>query len=305
MLDYFISLQETEDLMDNYYTPFIKSKLNDKTEYYKKEIKRLDKELDKIKTAYIKGITKLEDFDSEIKHIKARQKELQKQLSNQEEYNNLSFTLDDLLIFQDKQRVDLLTNPSDYLNLLTNWLLLSKEKEKDIISHYVDYIEIDKIDDKYQIVGFNVLKSYVFDLIDNYVKYSAPAAFKLFIQGKDKIPVDLNIKTDDEAKEYFNKLQRITKTTTDCDLKYREIYFDVSSGKKEIKMKKNERLVRIILLKGKPEDKYSNNTKLGVITIDLDKVKDLYSKEYLDFISNTSDEYRKTIRNKLQELYNN
>ena len=53
-----LELAKQDDLINNYYTPFIKSKLEDKTEDYKKEIKELDKQLDRIKTAYIKGVVK-------------------------------------------------------------------------------------------------------------------------------------------------------------------------------------------------------------------------------------------------------
>ena len=53
-----LELAKQDDLINNYYTPFIKSKLENKTEDYKKEIKELDKQLDRIKTAYIKGVVK-------------------------------------------------------------------------------------------------------------------------------------------------------------------------------------------------------------------------------------------------------
>ena len=47
-----------------------------------KEIKVLDKQLDRIKTAYIKGIVKLEDFDKEIKHIEYQKTNLKKDKKN-------------------------------------------------------------------------------------------------------------------------------------------------------------------------------------------------------------------------------
>ena len=44
------------------------------------------------------------------------------------EYENLSFTLDD---FEDKQTIDLYSNSSNLLSLLSNWIVLSrKEKQK-------------------------------------------------------------------------------------------------------------------------------------------------------------------------------
>lgn len=120
---FMLELAKQDDLINNYYTPFIKSKLEDKTEDYKKEIKDLDKQLDRIKTAYIKGVVKLEDFDKEIKHIEYQKSDLEKRQKGQKQYEDLSFTLNDLLIIQDIQEIEFYTNP----DVLNNWSNKSKE----------------------------------------------------------------------------------------------------------------------------------------------------------------------------------
>lgn len=51
-----LSLVYIDDLFNDYYTPFIKSKLDYSKVDYKKELKELDKEKNRIKTAYVKGI---------------------------------------------------------------------------------------------------------------------------------------------------------------------------------------------------------------------------------------------------------
>ena len=61
----------------------MKSKLNNKELDYNKEIKELDKQLDRIKAAYIKSIMKLEDFDKEIKHIEYQKNNLETKLKEQ------------------------------------------------------------------------------------------------------------------------------------------------------------------------------------------------------------------------------
>ena len=89
-------LLETKELIDNYYTPFIKSKLENEEVDYQKEIKELDKQLDRIKTAYIKGIVKLEDFEKDLKQIEFKKQDLEKKQKEQKQYENLSFTADGL-----------------------------------------------------------------------------------------------------------------------------------------------------------------------------------------------------------------
>lgn len=135
---FMLELSKQDDLINNYYTPFIKSKLEDKTEDYKKEIKELDKQLDRIKTAYIKGVIKLEDFDKEIKHIGYQKSDLEKRQKEQKQYENLSFTLNDLLIIQDMQEIEFYTNPG----VLNNWSNKSKEEKQKIIGKYIDNITI-------------------------------------------------------------------------------------------------------------------------------------------------------------------
>ena len=135
---FMLELAKQDDLINNYYTPFIKSKLEDKTEDYKKGIKELDKQLDRIKTAYIKGVVKLEDFDKEIKHIEYQKSDLEKRQKEQKQYENLSFTLNDLLIIQDMQEIEFYTNP----DVLNNWSNKSKEEKQKIIGKYIDNITI-------------------------------------------------------------------------------------------------------------------------------------------------------------------
>lgn len=99
-----IELVKQDELINDYYTPFIKSKLDNKQADYEKEIKNLDKQMDRIKTAYIKGVLKLNDFDKEIEHIEYQRTELTNKLKEQKQYENLSFTVDDLLIIQDNKK---------------------------------------------------------------------------------------------------------------------------------------------------------------------------------------------------------
>lgn len=84
MLAAVIELTKTDELINDYYTPFIKSKFDNKQIDYDKQIKDLDKQLDRIKTAYIKGVMKLEDFDKEIKHIEFQKNDLEKKFKNKD-----------------------------------------------------------------------------------------------------------------------------------------------------------------------------------------------------------------------------
>ena len=212
---FMLELAKQDDLINNYYTPFIKSKLEDKTEDYKKEIKDLDKQLDRIKTAYIKGVVKLEDFDKEIKHIEYQKSDLEKRQKGQKQYEDLSFTLNDLLIIQDIQEIEFYTNP----DVLNNWSNKSKEEKQKIIGKYIDNITIEKKNNKFEISNIEFRKNYLEDMIYNHYKFNTPCNVYMY-EDEYGIPLKLNheLKTMKEAENYFKRLE---KYVGDYKLNYR------------------------------------------------------------------------------------
>ena len=300
LLDTFIKLQEKEQLLNDYYTPFIKSKLEDHTEDYKKELKELDKQMDRIKAVYIKGILKVEDFEQEIKQIEYRKKELNNNIKNQKQYDDMNFTTDDLMIFEDKQQVDYYTNPSTYLSLITNWIMLNKKDKHKLISHYIDNIELERHGDKIKIININMLKSYLSAQLKNHKEYGTPNSLELFETDDGVVALNTELRTSASAIKYYSKLKAYMKQFTDCEFNYIEDYIDLNDEEYSIMIKETERVLRIIALKG---DKKIDKVKLGFITIDLNNVKDLYSKEYKDFINEFSNEYKVLVRKEFNRKF--
>ena len=142
---FLIELNKQDELINDYYTPFIKSKLDNKQIDYDKEIKELDKQLDRIKNAYIKGILKIEDFENEIKQIEFNKNDLTKKYQEQKQFENLSFTVDDLLVLQDKQQIDEFVKPELFFINLNKWLNTPRDKKQKLFAKYIDFIEIEKI----------------------------------------------------------------------------------------------------------------------------------------------------------------
>ena len=266
-----------DSLLNNYYTPFIKSKLDNSEIDYKKEIKELDKQMDRIKTAYIKGILKIEDFDKEIKHIEFKRNELENKQKEQKQYENLSFTLDDLLILQDKQEVEMVTESDNYIKTFNEWDILDREEKQKIIAKYIDNIVIEKDNNKINIISSEFRSSYLKDLQVNHNEYGMPYNIPLF---KDDLGCSLNmnhdIKTKEEVKKYFDKL---CSTLTDYKFNYYEVNVDDEVDITNYKTNSElEKIIRLIILK--QDKRYKRNTtKLGVISIDLTKSKTSMSIE--------------------------
>ncbi len=268
---FMLELAKQDDLINNYYTPFIKSKLEDKTEDYKKGIKELDKQLDRIKTAYIKGVVKLEDFDKEIKHIEYQKSDLEKRQKEQKQYELLSFTLNDLLIIQDMQEIEFYTNP----DVLNNWSNKSKEEKQKIIGKYIDNITIEKKNNKFEISNIEFRKNYLEDIIYNHYKFNTPCNVYMY-EDEYGIPLKLNheLKTMKEAEDYFKRLEKYV-----GDYKLNYYISEIDEKEKRFNYTQNNDAEKIIRLIGIGDKRKKDNFKLGVITLDLSMFKDKDEKE--------------------------
>ena len=268
---FMLELAKQDDLINNYYTPFIKSKLEDKTEDYKKEIKDLDKQLDRIKTAYIKGVVKLEDFDKEIKHIEYQKSDLEKRQKGQKQYKDLSFTLNDLLIIQDIQEIEFYTNP----DVLNNWSNKSKEDKQKIIGKYIDNITIEKKNNKFEISNIEFRKDYLEDMIYNHYKFNTPCNVYMY-EDEYGIPLKLNheLKTMKEAENYFKRLEKYV-----GDYKLNYYISEIDEKENRFNYTQNNDVEKIIRLIGIGDKRKKDDFKLGVITLDLSMFKDKDEKE--------------------------
>lgn len=268
---FMLELAKQDDLINNYYTPFIKSKLEDKTEDYKKEIKDLDKQLDRIKTAYIKGVVKLEDFDKEIKHIEYQKSDLEKRQKGQKQYEDLSFTLNDLLIIQDIQEIEFYTNP----DVLNNWSNKSKEDKQKIIGKYIDNITIEKKNNKFEISNIEFRKNYLEDMIYNHYKFNTPCNVYMY-EDEYGIPLKLNheLKTMKEAENYFKRLEKYV-----GDYKLNYYISEIDEKENRFNYTQNNDVEKIIRIIGIGDKRKKDDFKLGVITLDLSMFKDKDGKE--------------------------
>lgn len=278
MLGSIIELTKTDELINDYYTPFIKSKYDNKQIDYDKQIKDLDKQLDRIKTAYIKGIMKLEDFDKDIKHIEFQKSELEKKYQEQRQYENLSFTVDDLLILQDKHNIDTFVKPEIFFANIYGWLNKSREEKQRIISTYIDNLVVERKEDKTIIKETHFRTSFLLDLINYNQDYGLPLNWFLFEDDYGySLPMNKELKTIEQAQNYFNKLVR----TLGSDYKLNYYFVESDDDLSDISFSSNvdiEKIVRIIAINDKKKYKDSK-LKLGIITVDLSDIKNINGEQ--------------------------
>ena len=279
-------LIKKDNMINKYYTPFIKSKIDNNTDEITKKIKDLEKQKDRIKSAYMQGIVKMNEFGNELKSIEYNIKELNKKLKEQKQYENFSFTTNDLLVLEDKERIDNIVNPEIMLENILNLVNAPREQMQKIIATYIDTIEIMKEQGKTKLLFIEYRKSFLADLVNYHNNYNVPYNWEIFEDESGiKIPMNHEGKTSAEAKAYFNKLQetisqdklKLNYYETEADKELKDISF-IPNGD-------NEKILRLIVLSD--SKKYNDKTlRLGVITLDMESV--VYSR--LNKIKETKNE---------------
>ena len=263
-------LIQKDNLINKYYTPFIKSKLDNNTEEYSKKIKELEKQKDRIKSAYMQGIVKMDEFGNELKSIEFNIEELNKKIKEQKQYENFNFTTNDLLILEDTKKIDELIYPDKIMENILSLTNSPREEMKRIIATYIDNIEVSKVGEQTELKYIEYRKSFLADLVNFHNEYGVPCNWSIFEDSSgSKIAMNHEGKTHKEAQEYFDKLQDTIKNDK-LKLNYYEIEAD--DQLEDVGFIPNgdlEKVLRLIVLSD--SKKYNDKTlRLGVITLDME-----------------------------------
>ena len=160
-----------------------------------------------------------DECDDELKQIVYKRQVLEKQEQDNKQYENLNFTMDDLLLIKDKQEIDNYIHPENIINTFTRWNLLEKTEKQKLIAKYIDDIEIEKLGAKIEIKKINLRKSFYYDLINYHNSYDTPLDLFMFID-EDKLPIPIahnDFRTRIKIENYVNKLKEM------YDVNYYEI----------------------------------------------------------------------------------
>lgn len=263
-----------DNLVNDYFTPFIKSKLGSDKTNYQKQLKELDKQQDRIKAAYIKGIVKIDEFEKDLKHIEYQREQTHIKIKEQKQYESLNFTVDDLTIVQDKQVIETLLFPELMIAKINEWHIMPRKEKQRLIARYIDDIEIKKTNNSVEIVHTNFRRIMFTDLLERKGKVDLPIEFDIFRDEDDrKVPLHLGgFKTKEEALAYVKKLRIF------YDVNYYVSELDEQTGEFSYEDETAEqKIISVIPLKDK--NKYQpDKLELGLIGIDLPSVKNSFEE---------------------------
>jgi len=137
----------------------IKQKVENPIELLEKEIKDLKAKDDRLKQAYLEGIFVLEDYKKEKKNIDKNIENLENKIADTEVSDELSFTSEDILLKRDIDFINKLKYPDKYHDFNKFWKDYTREEKSELIMRYIDEIELDKVNNKYEVKFVKFRKS--------------------------------------------------------------------------------------------------------------------------------------------------
>ncbi len=159
---------EYDNVVNEFFLPVLKSKLENPKEELNKELKNLNKKKERIKKAYIDSLFTEEEFKEETKLIEEQVELINSKLLENEQAEQLNFTIDDILLKRDMDFINKVKLPISYYAFNENWDLLDREIKADIIMRYVDDVELEMINNKYAVKQVNFRSTFYSDFEELY-----------------------------------------------------------------------------------------------------------------------------------------
>ena len=265
LLESFIyDLLEYDMAVKKFFLPILEDK-NSKidTNFIDKEIRSLEKQRERIKQAYIKGIVEMDDFKEDYKLIEDKLAKLEGkklELINLETFN---YSPHELLAERDLEREKMIR--LDTLNSLlkSKWNDMDKSEKQEFISKFIDTIEIKK-DDKGNLIleKINFRNGFIKELIRFYDAGIFDVAVPVMINNNEEI-IKGSRMSKDELNKYLNKMNEYFETS------FYEMYEKIDDETNEIILeyqpKIDEKIIRFVAL--------TNSNNFPILTED---IKDKY-----------------------------
>ena len=275
LLESFIyDLLEYDMAVKKFFLPILEDKNNKiDTTTIDKEIRTLEKQRDRIKQAYIKGIVEMEDFKEDYKLIEDKLANLENkklELVNLETFN---YSPHELLAQRDLEREKMIR--LDTLNSLlkSKWNDMDKSEKQEFISKFIDTIEIKK-DSKGNLIleKINFRNGFIRELLKFYDTGIFDVAVPVMI-GDNEECIKGGRMTEDELNKYLTKMNEHFETS------FYEMYETIDNETNEVILeyqpKDDEKIIRFVALTNKnnfPISKVNIKDRYGIVSYKTNKI---------------------------------
>ena len=157
-----------DNVVNEFFLPVLKSKIEKPKEELSKELKKLNNKKERIKKSYIDTLFTEEEFKEETKIIENQIELINSKLLENEQAEQLNFTVDDILLKRDMDFINKVKLPISYYAFNENWDLLDRETKADIVMRYIDDVELEIKDNSYEIKQINFRSTFYSDFEELY-----------------------------------------------------------------------------------------------------------------------------------------
>ena len=238
---------EYDNVVNEFFLPVLKSKLNDPKEQYEKELKSLNNKKERIRKAYIDSVFTEEEYKQESKTIDSQIEFVNYKLLENSQAEQLNFTTEDILFKRDMDFINKVKLPISYYAFNENWDLLDRDTKADIVMRYIDDIELELKENKYQVKQIDFRSTFYNDFEELYKKGYIDKKRPL-IYDLNGVCVDTNVRYSEylPIKDIMQHLYRLNE--------YYEVNFYKGTYYKEIEkldigpLQRNEVPIRVFPL---------------------------------------------------------
>ena len=161
---------EYDNVVNEFFLPVLKAKIDNPKEQLEKELKSLNNKKERIRKAYIDSLFTEEEYKNESKIIENQIELINSKLLENNQAEQLNFTIDDILLKRDMDFINKIKLPLSYYAFNDNWNFLDRDTKADIVMRYIDDIELEYKNNKYQVKQINFRSTFYNDFEELYKK---------------------------------------------------------------------------------------------------------------------------------------
>jgi DNA invertase Pin-like site-specific DNA recombinase/transcription elongation factor Elf1 len=255
---------EYDNVVNEFFLPMLKNKIENNKDDYEKEIKNLEKKKNKIKEAFVNELFTLEEVKSKTEIIDKQINELKSKIIEDKTCEQLNFTVDDILLKRDIDFINKVKLPISYYAFNDCWDLLDRETKADIIMRFIDDIELEINNNRLEVKLINFRSTMYEDFKKLYELGYMDVKRNLTCETNDMC-IDTKVRTS-EYLPYKQILQNLYRLNTLYEVNfYIGTYYKIQEKLKFESLKNGEVPVRIFpLQKNNNGDK--DWVKMGMFT---------------------------------------
>ena len=262
--DFIYDLLEYDMAVKKFFLPVLEDKTNNiDTTSIDKEIKDLEKQRNRIKDLYIKGIVEIDDFKEDYKLIEDKLANLESKKLKLVNLETFNYSPHELLAQRDLEKEKMIRLDTLNTVLKTKWNGMDKSEKQKFISKFIDTIEIKK-DSKGNLIleKINFRNGFIRQLVKFYEGGIFDVAVPVMVGNEEKT-IKGGRMNEEQLDNYLSKMNEHFETS------FYEMYETIDKETNEITLeyqpKENEKIIRFVAISSKEK-----------FPITVDNVKDKY-----------------------------